>query len=262
MSTLRHERPAARHRWWSLVFGVAGVALVPWIVVLAVVQPRVAPVGDLALAAGGAMTVTTAGLLVSAALTRHPLAPPRHDVERHRDGRALHRLLPRRLGDREQPAGGRLRDPARGRPGRRALRPRRPPRRPATDLERRPAARPAVRPRRRRDGPGVGARRLGRVRRAVRPPSQARLGRARRRRGHGAPHDGRGAAVVPRPGPAGGRRLRGAAVLRRLVQRRRGRRGGAHQRGPDGVRVDPPGGRRLRGRRPGGAPPRRRGPGR
>ncbi len=67
MSTIAPARPP--HRWSSLVFAVAGVALVPWIVVLAVVQPRVAPVGDLALAAGGAMTVTTAGLLVSAALT-------------------------------------------------------------------------------------------------------------------------------------------------------------------------------------------------
>ena len=67
-STLDDERPLARHRWWSLVFAVAGVALVPWIVVLALVQPRVAPVGDLALAAGGAMATTTAGLLASALL--------------------------------------------------------------------------------------------------------------------------------------------------------------------------------------------------
>ena len=63
------ERPMTRHRWWSVVFGVAGVALLPWIVVLAVGQPRVAPVGDLALAAGGAMATTAAGLVASAALT-------------------------------------------------------------------------------------------------------------------------------------------------------------------------------------------------
>ncbi len=136
--------------------------LVPWIVVLDLVQPRFAPVGDLALAAGGAMTVTTGGLLVSAALTLIRSPVPGHDVERDRDGRALHRLLPRRHGDREQPAGGRLRDPARGRAGRRALRPRRPPRHPATDLGHRPAARPAVRPRRRRDGPGLGTSRARR----------------------------------------------------------------------------------------------------
>jgi hypothetical protein len=65
------------HRLWSVLFAVAGFALVPWIVVLAVVQPRVAPVGDLALAAGGAMVATTAGLLVSAVLT---LSHSRHLV--------------------------------------------------------------------------------------------------------------------------------------------------------------------------------------
>jgi hypothetical protein len=53
---------------WALLFAAAGVLLVPWIVVLALVQPRVAPVGDLALAAGGAMTATVVGLLASAVL--------------------------------------------------------------------------------------------------------------------------------------------------------------------------------------------------
>lgn len=62
---------AEPHVWdprWSLVFAAAGVLLVPWIVVLAVVQPRVAPVGDLALAAGGAAAAIAVGLLASAAL--------------------------------------------------------------------------------------------------------------------------------------------------------------------------------------------------
>ncbi|HEY2192218.1 MAG TPA: hypothetical protein VGH76_07930 [Actinomycetospora sp.] len=53
---------------WSLLFVAAGVLLVPWIVVLAVVQPRVAPVGDLALAAGGATAAIAVGLLASAVL--------------------------------------------------------------------------------------------------------------------------------------------------------------------------------------------------
>lgn len=69
-TTTSTTAPARRpHRLWSLVFAVAGFALVPWIVVLAVAQPRVAPVGDLALAAGGAMVTTAVGLLLSAALT-------------------------------------------------------------------------------------------------------------------------------------------------------------------------------------------------
>jgi hypothetical protein len=66
-SALRHERLPARHRWWSLVFGVAGVLLLPWIVILYFVQPRSAAVGDLPLAATGAILTIALGLLVSAA---------------------------------------------------------------------------------------------------------------------------------------------------------------------------------------------------
>jgi hypothetical protein len=65
LETVEPRTPDLR---WSLLFAVAGVLLVPWIVVLAVVQPRVAPVGDLALAAGGAMAATVVGLLATAAL--------------------------------------------------------------------------------------------------------------------------------------------------------------------------------------------------
>lgn len=65
MSALRHERPAG-HRWWSLVFGGAGAVLVPWIAILYVVQPRSAAVGDLPLAATGAILTIALGLLVSA----------------------------------------------------------------------------------------------------------------------------------------------------------------------------------------------------
>jgi hypothetical protein len=67
VSALRHERPLARHRWWSLVFGVSGIVLVPWIAILYVVQPRSAAVGDLPLAATGAILTIALGLLVSAA---------------------------------------------------------------------------------------------------------------------------------------------------------------------------------------------------
>ncbi|MCD2194458.1 hypothetical protein LQ327_13870 [Actinomycetospora endophytica] len=68
-TTTRSAPPARRHLWWSLVFGVAGVALLPWIVILAVVQPPTAAVGNLPLAAGGALATITGGLLVSAVLT-------------------------------------------------------------------------------------------------------------------------------------------------------------------------------------------------
>jgi hypothetical protein len=66
VSALRHERPLARHRWWSLVFGVAGLLLLPWIVVLYFVQPRSAAVGDLPLAATGAVFAIAGGLFASA----------------------------------------------------------------------------------------------------------------------------------------------------------------------------------------------------
>ncbi|NMO88687.1 hypothetical protein [Actinomycetospora sp. TBRC 11914] len=56
-------------RWWSLLFAVSGVALLPWIVLLYLFQPAVAAVGNLALAATGALAVLAVGLLVSAALT-------------------------------------------------------------------------------------------------------------------------------------------------------------------------------------------------
>ena len=67
MSALHHERLPARHRWWSLVFGVSGALLLPWIVILYFVQPRSAAVGDLPLAATGAIMTIALGLLVSAA---------------------------------------------------------------------------------------------------------------------------------------------------------------------------------------------------
>jgi hypothetical protein len=67
VSALDHERPRASHRRWSIVFGIAGVLLVPWIVILYVVQPRSAAVGDLPLAATGAILTIALGLLVSAA---------------------------------------------------------------------------------------------------------------------------------------------------------------------------------------------------
>jgi hypothetical protein len=70
VSALRHERLPARDRWWSLLFGVAGVVLLPWIVILYVVQPRSAAVGDLPLAATGAVVAIAVGLLVSAAAAR------------------------------------------------------------------------------------------------------------------------------------------------------------------------------------------------
>jgi hypothetical protein len=63
------ERPRTRHLWWSLVFGVAGVALLPWIVLLYVEQPPTAAVGNLPLAAGGALATIVVGLVVSAVLT-------------------------------------------------------------------------------------------------------------------------------------------------------------------------------------------------
>lgn len=59
----------APHRVWFLVFAVAGVALLPWIVLLYLFQPPEAAVGNLALAAGGALATIAALLLVSAALT-------------------------------------------------------------------------------------------------------------------------------------------------------------------------------------------------
>jgi hypothetical protein len=62
-----HERPRARHRRWSIVFGVAGVLLLPWVVILYFVQPRSAAVGDLPLAATGAIAAIVVGLLASAA---------------------------------------------------------------------------------------------------------------------------------------------------------------------------------------------------
>jgi hypothetical protein len=68
VSALDHERPRTRHRrGWSILFGLAGVLLVPWIVVLYFVQPRSAAVDDLPLAATGAILTITLGLLVSAA---------------------------------------------------------------------------------------------------------------------------------------------------------------------------------------------------
>jgi hypothetical protein len=67
MSALHPGRPRARRRGWSLLFGVAGVGLVPWIAILYVVQPRSAAVGDLPLAATGAILTIALGLLVSAA---------------------------------------------------------------------------------------------------------------------------------------------------------------------------------------------------
>ncbi len=60
------ERPRAHHRRWALVFGIAGVGLLPWIVILYVVQPRTAAVDDLPLAATGAVAAIAAGLLASA----------------------------------------------------------------------------------------------------------------------------------------------------------------------------------------------------
>jgi hypothetical protein len=64
------ERPRARHLRWSIVFGGAGILLVPWVVVLYFVQPRSAAVGDLPLAATGSVAAIAVGLLVSAAATR------------------------------------------------------------------------------------------------------------------------------------------------------------------------------------------------
>jgi hypothetical protein len=65
----RTTRLPRRHFWWSLVFGVSGLALLPWIVLLALYQPPVAAVGNLPLAAGGALATITVGLLASAVLT-------------------------------------------------------------------------------------------------------------------------------------------------------------------------------------------------
>lgn len=69
VSAVQRERPRTAHRRWSVVFGVAGIGLLPWIVVLAVEQPRTAAVGDLSLAAAGAVGAIAVGLVVSAALT-------------------------------------------------------------------------------------------------------------------------------------------------------------------------------------------------
>ena len=67
MSALHLGRPRAHRRAWSILFGLAGVLLVPWIVVLYFVQPRSAAVDDLPLAAAGAILTIALGLLVSAA---------------------------------------------------------------------------------------------------------------------------------------------------------------------------------------------------
>ena len=63
-----HGRPRVLHRGWSILFGVAGLALLPWIVLLYLLQPRTAAVGDLPLAAGGAVAAITLGLVASVVL--------------------------------------------------------------------------------------------------------------------------------------------------------------------------------------------------
>ncbi|HEY2225055.1 hypothetical protein [Actinomycetospora sp.] len=62
-------RERTHHRRWSIVFGVAGIALLPWIVLIYLGQPPTAAVGNLALAAGGALTAIAVGLVVCAVLT-------------------------------------------------------------------------------------------------------------------------------------------------------------------------------------------------
>jgi hypothetical protein len=54
---------------WAVVFGLAGIALLPWIVLLGIEQPRVAAVDDLPIAAGGAIAAIAVGLLLTAVLT-------------------------------------------------------------------------------------------------------------------------------------------------------------------------------------------------